>query len=77
MGGSEKSDTEKSSGSCMMGPSWLVYIICIVITIAFIILVIWISSYWNTNSQCPTGSYEGSGKSILNQFSYNSVTAAK
>lgn len=77
MGASDKSDAEKSGGGCMMGSSWQTYVVCIVAAIIFIILVIWISSYWFVNNQCPTGSYEGSGKSVLTQFSHNSVTAAK
>ncbi len=83
MGNSEISDEQDNSassdsdstatGGCMMGPSWFTYIICIIIAIAFIILVIWLTSFWSTDN-CQT---QNKHKSALSQFSNNSVTAAK
>ncbi len=64
---------EKNSG-CMMGSNWWIYVLCIIGAIIFIILVIWISSYW---SKCDTiPNYCLTGKAMLMDMSNNSVPAA-
>ena len=63
----------EDSSSCLMGPSWITYIFCILGAIVFIIIVVWLCSYWNTSSTIQPNFYTGTGKMVLSQFSLDSV----
>jgi hypothetical protein len=75
MGNESKSKESKNKG-CLMGSNWWIYIICIIVGIAFIILLLWASSYWCYDNNNISDTLTP-GKSILQQFSKDCVDAVK
>ena len=80
----KKNSSDESSGGCLMGPSWKIYIFIIVFSILFVIFIIYLSKYLFpcpviieqlSGEIQPTSSIIQPGKSILAQFSCNSVQA--
>lgn len=71
---SECTKSKESGNSCLMGPSGLTYIMCIVFALVFVVFVIWLSLKLRTKKVClPQKLCDQSGLKMLSLFVNNSV----
>jgi hypothetical protein len=68
-----KEKTKESTNSCLMGPNWMLYVVYIILGLIFILIIVWISSYW-ISQEC---NYNLEGKLLLKSFGKDCVIPAK